>query len=406
MKTRIVLLAALVFSAFHVSLARDRPKFAWVGSWSASPMPMRMKDPVADSTFRQVVHLSLAGDALRVTLTNAFGTTPLAIANAHVAVSLAGGAIQPGSDHPLTFDHHNDVVIPAGAYIVSDPLPMPVAEASNLVVTFYLPQQPVDTPTCHQTAISTNYIAPGNQSAEAALHNAHSQTSWCFLQGVEVQPLDKHAAAIVTLGDSITDGAHSTPDANRRYPDDLAALLAADHKTAGLAVLNEGISGGRVLYEGHGPSAIQRFDRDVLAQPGVRYVIYLEGINDIGQIMKSDSPENKLTVDELTLAASQLVQRAHEHGVQVIGATLLPFGAANGSTKPGWQRAQEVLSQYNDWVRHSGVFDAVADFNHAVADPNAPQSMQSRYDSGDHVHPSDAGYDAMAHAVDLSIFSK
>jgi lysophospholipase L1-like esterase len=171
-------------------------------------------------------------------------------------------------------------------------------------------------------------------------------------------------------------------------------------------VLNEGISGGRVLFEGHGPSVMQRLDRDVFAQPGVRYVIYLEGINDIGQILKPDSPEKTLSVDELIFAATQLVTRAHQHGVKVIGATLLPFGSKDVPANSSWLMARQVLDQYNGWVRTSGVFDGIVDFNKVTADPQSPQTMLPAYDSGDHVHPSDAGYDAMARAVDLSLLSK
>jgi lysophospholipase L1-like esterase len=224
------------------------------------------------------------------------------------------------------------------------------------------------------------------------------------LQSVEVRPEKKDAGAVVTLGDSITDGAHSTVDANHRYPDYLAVRLHANRKTAHLSVLNEGISGGRVLFEGHGPSALRRFDRDVLAQPGVRYVIYLEGINDIGQILRPGSPESTVTADDLIFAATQMVIRAHQHGVKVFGATLLPFGPRNLPANPDWPRVRQVIGQYNEWVRTSHVFDGVVDFDKATADPQAPQTMLPAYDSGDHVHPNDAGYKAMADAIDLSMF--
>jgi lysophospholipase L1-like esterase len=170
--------------------------------------------------------------------------------------------------------------------------------------------------------------------------------------------------------------------------------------------LDEGISGGRVLFEGHGPSALARFDRDVLAEPGVRYVIYLEGINDIGQILKPDSPENTLSVEDLMFAAMQLVTRAHQHGVKVFGATLLPFGAKVVSDNPQWARVRQTINEYNDWVRTAAAFDGVVDFNRATADPQAPQAMLPAYDSGDHVHPNDAGYKAMADSVDLDNLTK
>jgi lysophospholipase L1-like esterase len=367
---------------------------------------MSLKDDVGDRTFRSVAHLSLGGQALRVELTNQFGTTPLRIGSAHVALSAGTGKVQVGTDHGLTFNHQPSVSIPAGSYMLSDPVPMAVSDFADLAISVYVPQQAVTEPTCHQYALSTTYMVSGDATAQAELADAKTMPSTCFLQSVIVQSADRHAAAVVTLGDSITDGAHSTLDANRRYPDYLAERLHAEHRTSHLAVLNAGISGGRVLYEGHGPSALERFDRDVLAQPGVRYVIYLEGINDIGQVLRPSSPEKDLTAEDLIFAATQLVERAHLHGVKVIGATLLPFGPKILSDRPGWSRARQLIKQYNDWVRTSNTFDAVADFNKATADPQNPQTLLPAYDSGDHVHPSDAGYKAMADSVDLHNLSK
>jgi lysophospholipase L1-like esterase len=367
---------------------------------------MRLKEPIGDSTIRDVVHISLDGSALRVTLTNQFGTTPLRIGDAHIALSAGGGRLQPGSDHQLTFNNQPSVSIPAGTYVLSDPVPMPVTAFSDLAISLYLPQQTISDPTCHEYGLSTNYFVAGDKTTEAELQGSQTMTSWCFLQGIDVRAKDKDAGSVVTLGDSITDGARSTVDANRRYPDDLAVRLHANRKTARLAVLNEGISGGRVLFEGHGPSAMARFDRDVLAQPGVRYIIYLEGINDIGQILKPDSPEQKLTADDLIFAATQLVTRAHQHGVKVFGATLLPFGPKTPPANPQWARVRQTINEYNDWVRTGAAFDGVVDFNRATADPQAPQAMLPAYDSGDHVHPNDAGYKAMADSVDLDGLTK
>jgi lysophospholipase L1-like esterase len=388
------------------AFAADHQNPAWVGSWAASPLQMPLKNPIGNSTFRNVVHLTLGGTSIRITLTNQFGRTPLRIDNTHVALSLGHGGIDSSSDRQLTFNHHQTVSIPPGAYVVSDPIAMSVSASSDLAISLYLPEQQGVIPTCHQYGLSTNYIAAGDVAQASRLENVQTQTSWCFVQGVDVQSADPDTAAVVTLGDSITDGAHSTIDANHRYPDDLATRFRANKKTAHISVLNEGISGGRVLYEGHGPSMLQRIDRDVFALPGVRYCIYLEGINDIGQVMRPDSPEKTLTVDELILAATQLVIRAHQHGVKVMGATLLPFGPKDPPANVDWPGARRIIDQYNDWARTSHVFDGVVDFNKAVADPQAPQTMLPVYDSGDHVHPSDAGYDAMARAVDLSFFSR
>lgn len=397
---------ALILLTICAPYALGQMPGRWVGSWATSPMFMPLKDGVAGSTVRNIVHLSLGGSAVRVILTNQFGTMPLRIDEVHIALSASDGKVKKDSDRQITFDHRAAVWIPAGSYVLSDPIAMPVAAFSDLAISLYMPQQSIPAPTCHQWGISTNYFATGNVTAESELHNARPLMSWCFVQGVEVWSESVDAASVVAFGDSITDGARSTVDANCRYPDVLAARLQANRKTAHLAVVNEGIAGGRVLFEGHGPSALARFDRDVLAQPGVRYVIYLEGINDIGQILKPDSPEKSLEMGDLAFAAIQLVARAHQHGVKVFGATLLPFGPRDLSAKPGWEKIRQIIDQYNNWVRTSGVFDGTIDFNKAMADPQAPQTMWPTYDSGDHGHPNDAGYKAMASAIDLSLFEK
>lgn len=404
MKKNILCMMALLVCLTSTSSAADHPKFDWVGSWATAPTLMRLKKPVDNSTIRDVAHLSIGGSAVRVTLTNQFGETPLRIGSAHIALSAGRGRLQSDSDRQLTFNHRTSVSIPAGSYVLSDPIPMKVSAFSDVAVSLYLLQQMIAAPTCHQYGLSTNYIAPGDQTAKSDLHGAHTQISWCFLQSIDVRPTNKNAAALVTLGDSITDGAHSTIDANHRYPDYLAVRLHANNKTAHLSVLNEGISGGRVLYEGHGPSALQRFDRDVLAQPGVRYVIYLEGINDIGQILRPGSPEKNLMADDLIFAATQLITRVHEHGIKIFGATLLPFGPKNLPANTDWLKVRQTVDQYNEWVRTSHAFDGVVDFNRATADPQTPQILLPAYDSGDHGHPNDAGYKAMADAVDLSMF--
>ncbi len=403
MKKGLLFWTALFLSVNCACFAADRQKDKWVGSWAASPLPMHLRERIADSTIRDVVHLTLGGSAVRVTLTNQFGTAPLRVDTASIGLAGNSGELQTDSNRQLMFNHKLSVTIPAGAYVLSDPIPMPVAAFSDLAVSLYLPRQTIADPTCHPYGLSTNYIAAGNQTAKSHLQDAQSIISWCFLQGVEVRPDDRDAAAVVTLGDSITDGAHSTLDANRRYPDYFALRLHENRKTAHLSVLNEGISGGRVLFDGHGPSALARFDRDVLAQPGVRYVIYLEGINDIGQILRPTSPESTLTVDDLIFAAKQMIARAHIHGVKVFGATLLPAGA-KAEPNPAWVKVRAMIDRYNDWVRTSDSFDGVIDFNKAVADPQAPQIILPAYDSGDHVHPNDAGYKAMADCIDLSIF--
>jgi lysophospholipase L1-like esterase len=231
------------------------------------------------------------------------------------------------------------------------------------------------------------------------LEHAHTYSSDCFIKSVEVSA-DEKAATVVAFGDSITDGAYSTLDANLRWPDVLATRLHADKHTAHLAVVNQGFGGNRILYDGSGPSALARFDRDVLAQPGVRYVILLEGINDIGQMSRPDSPEAQLTPQELIFGYAQLIIRAHQHGIKVFGATITPNEGVHSATPQG----EKVREAFNTWLRTGGVADGVIDFDKAVQDPANPRRLLALYDSGDHIHPSDAGYKAMGQAIDLKLF--
>ncbi|HZU10698.1 MAG TPA: SGNH/GDSL hydrolase family protein [Pseudacidobacterium sp.] len=377
----------------------------WVGTWAASPLPHAV-NPVqvapTNSTYRNVVHISIGGNAVRVQLTNEFGTEPLVVGAAHVAAGAGGGSEQQGTDHALTFNGKPTAMIPAGAFILSDPVPMQVAPLSDLIVSVYLPEQHIRNMTCHSFADETNYILKGDATAAPTPDNSSPINSWCFVKGVDVSTnATDHAAAIVAFGDSITDGAASTPNANHRWPDVLAARLQADKRTAHLGVLNEGIGGNRVLHDGYGPSALARFDRDVIAQSGVKYLIVLEGINDIGHLKRPEGPEDKpITADDLIFGLSQLVTRAHQHGIKVFGATLTPYVGAGYSTAEG----EQIRQAYNQWIRTSGVFDGVIDFDKATQDPAHPDTFLPEYDSGDHLHPKDAGYKAMGDAIDLSLF--
>ena len=386
-----------------VMLSAQQPASRWVGTWAASPMGLAVNPgqiAPGDSTYRDIVHISEGGPAIRVQLTNEFGPQPLTVASAHVALSAGNGAIQPGSDHALTFDGRSSVTIPAGAVVFSDPVPMRVAPLSDLAVSVYLPQQPIRETTCHDDAQSTNFITEGNTTAAETLTAARPIYSWCFVKGIDVSQEGSQAAAIVTFGDSITDGWQSSRDANRRWPDVLARRLQENPKTAHLSVLNEGIGGNRLLHDRTGPNALSRFDRDVLAQSGVKYVIILEGINDIGHVAKPLEPGDDITAQDITFALSQLITRAHTHGIKVIGATLTPYVGAGYASPQGEQIRQAV----NQWIRTSGAFDAVIDFDKITRDPAKPSMFLPAYDSGDHLHPDDAGYKAMGSAVDLSLF--
>lgn len=375
----------------------------WVGSWAAAPFaPMREigVPDVENATLREIVHTTLAGNALRVRLTNEFGAEPLRIQAAHVAVSAGNGAIQPGSDHALTFGGKASIVIPPGALALSDPVQMSTPAFTNLAVSIYIPAQQIGIATYHSDANQTSYEQQGDVTSDATLSSPSEIHSWYFLKGVDVEPANPRDKAVVAFGDSITDGWRSTIDTNHRWPDFLARRLAADAATKGLAVLNEGIGGNRILHDVTGPSALARFDRDVLAQTGVKYVIVLEGINDIGRLARPNDPIDAITAEDLEQGLAQLVARAHEHGIKVFGATLTPYqGAAYYSAK-----GEAVREALNQWIRTSGVFDGVIDFDKATQDPANPLQYLPKYDSGDHLHPSDAGYEAMGNAINLSLF--
>lgn len=394
----LVLLAAPVLNA-------QEKDARWIGTWAASPVAMRVNPgqiAPGDSTYRDIVHISQGGTSVRVQITNEFGSRSLMIGGANIALSEGPGtdAVEPGSDHTLTFSGQNSVMIPAGAFVYSDPVPFKVAAMANLAVSVYLPKQEIAETTCHDDAQSTNFIAPGNESAAPKLTDARPIYSWCFVKGIEVTPESKKAATIVAFGDSITDGWQSTRDGNNRWPDVLAQRLQADPKTEDLAVINEGIGGNRLLHDGYGPNALARFDRDVLAQSGVKYVILLEAINDIGHTAKPNEPGDEVTVAQIEFALSQLVTRAHEHQLKVFGATLTPYVGAKYDSHAGEQMREAV----NQWIRTSGIFDGVIDFDKATRDPANPLVFAPSMDSGDHLHPNAEGYKAMGAAIDLSLF--
>jgi lysophospholipase L1-like esterase len=399
MRYKSLMLLGLTLFATAANAADKNNNSRWIGTWSAAQWTTKLDQPAGNSTFRNVVHISLGGSAVRVIVTNEFGRTPLTVNAAHVALSAGAGSIQPASDHVLTFGGHTGVMVPSGSIVLSDPVPMPVTDLVDLAISVYLPEQEVAVPTCHPQAIATNYIVNGDVTAQAALEKPRTYPSNCFVRGVQVLA-PANAASIVAFGDSITDGARSVPDANHRWPDYLAARLQTDKHTANLSVLNEGFGGNRILYDGSGSSAMARFDRDVLAQPGVKYLIILEGINDIGQMSRTGSVEHELTAEDLIFGFAQLVIRAHEHGIKVYGATLTPNEGVSSSTPQG----EKVREAYNNWIRTAGVVDGVIDFEKAVQNPTKPKQLLEDNDSGDHLHPNDNGYKAMADSIDLKMF--
>ncbi|HVU33714.1 MAG TPA: SGNH/GDSL hydrolase family protein [Opitutaceae bacterium] len=378
----------------------------WTGSWFASqqltePSNLPPAPGVAHATLRQFVFPTLGGTKLRVTFSNVFGESPLVITAAHIAVAGPAGQIDPATDHALQFEGKPGVTLQAGASFVSDPLDLPVTALKPLAVTITIDQAPKAV-TGHPGSRSTSYFCPGDYLAAAELPHATKAEHWYFLSAIEVVNAP-NAAAVVAFGDSITDGHGSTTDANNRWPDDLARQLQSNPATAHIAVLNAGIGGNRLLRNGLGPNALARFDRDVLAPPGVRWMIVLEGINDIGTRLGAQRHGFPYaSADEMIAAYDQLILRAHAHGIHVIGATITPYeGAGFYFSADGEADRQKV----NTWIRTSGHFDAVVDFDAIVRDPKNPTHLAPAYDSGDHLHPSVAGYETMANAVYTEVFA-
>ena len=398
----------LLFSCASIGLVQGQTK--WVGSWAASqqlvePRNSLAGDDLRDSTLRQVVHLSLGGAELRLHLSNRFGTAPLHFNSIHIArpVSVSSAKIDRSSDKALTFSGKAEVTVPAGADYISDAAVFPVRALSDLTITLHV-EDPPTSQTGHPGSRATSYFVHGDLVSAADLPTAQKVEHWYFIAGVDVT-VPGDSAAIVTLGDSITDGHGATTDENNRWPDQLARRLQAASARQPLAVLNQGIGGNRLLLDGLGPNALARLDQDVLAQAGVRYLMVLEGINDIGTLTrdKDASPaEHDSLVQRIVGAYEQIVTRAHTHGIKVIGATILPF-AGSQYYHPG--PASEADRQaVNRWIRTPGHFDAFVDFDKVTRDPAHPDRLLPEFDCGDHLHPSPGGYGAMASAVPLSLF--
>jgi len=384
----------------------------WVGSWAASqqlvePNNALSREDLLDVTLRQIVHLSLGGSEIRVCLSNRFGSTPLHLTAVHVARAISSNAdkIMAGSDRALTFSGSPDVTIPAHADYLSDPISLSMDAFSDLAITLHIDAAPVEQ-TGHPGSRETSYIAPGDLASAIDLPGAKTVAHWYYIAGVEVAG-SPEAEAIVAFGDSITDGKGATTNENNRWPDVFAQRLQTSPGTRNLAVLNQGISGNRLLSDGLGPNALSRFDHDVIAQPGVRNVIVLEGINDIGMLTLAgevSQNEHDVLVRRMVAAYAQIIARAHRHDMKVVGATLLPF-VGSDFYHPG-PRSEADRQAANAWIRSVGHFDAVIDFDKIMRDPQHPERLLPALDSGDHLHPSPSGYAAMANAVPLSLFEK
>ena len=396
----VVILAAGCFAQDH-----------WVGTWAASqqrpePQNSLKPDDLRDATLRQIVHLSLGGKQIRLHLSNRFGTAPFHIASVHIAQveSRSSGAIKPETDKALGFAGNADVIIPAGAEYVSDPLTFSAAALSDLAITLHTDAAPAEQ-TGHPGSRETSFLAHGDQVSAAELPDAQKVEHWYFISAVDV-PATTNARAIVTLGDSITDGHGATTNGNDRWPDVLAKRLQSVVSSRNVSVLNHGIGGNRLLLDGLGPNALARFDDDVIAQTGVRYLIVLEGINDIGTLTRDhdvSDAEHQSLVHRMIAAYEQMIVRAHAHGIKVVGATILPFvGSDYYHPGPPTEADRQAV---NKWIRSAGHLDAVIDLDKITRDPQHPERLLPTYDSGDHLHPSPAGYAAMADAVPLGLFT-
>jgi len=439
--TRLPLLLALTLVApwWQSGYGAQAPTH-WVATWAAAPQTARIAFPRAPApappaaapaaagapsasgpsgaprrapgfgppphfdhqTVRMIVRVSLGGARVRVQLSNAFGTGPLPIGAAHVALSSGGSGIVAASDRALSFSGQPSVVIPAGAAVLSDPVNLRVPALAHLAISLYVAGK-VDDITEHLAALHTSYISKmGDFTAAAALAGAQTQQSWYWLAGVDVAAAP-NAGLIVAFGDSITDGVNSTPNADLSWVGQLARRLeSAPAHGRSWAIINEGISGNRLLNDFIGPAGLARLDRDVFSQPGVQWIIVLEGINDIGfSSLPGMQATSAVTAQQLIAAQRQIIERAHVHGLRVMGATLTPFQGASYYSEHG----ESVREAVNHWIRTAHAFDAVVDFDAVVRDPQHPKAIRAAFNHTDHLHPNDAGYKAMADAIDTAIFS-
>ena len=421
----VVTLAALVL-VVHSTIAQQGNTDHWVGTWGTAvvarpqtpPPPAAPATPApnqaqaappaqpapfvhfTNQTLRQIVHISIGSPRARVVLSNTFGTAPLLVGAAHIALRDKDATIVPASDRALTFSGQPTIAIPAGAVLFSDPVNLTLPPAADVAIDLYLPGNTnVPSPLAfHNAALQTSYVSEtGNHVGKTALPVLATTQNWFVLSRIEVTA-PATVGAVVTFGASLTDGARSTPDTNNRWPNHLARRLLT--QPAPFAVMDEGIGGNRLVGDGAfqaGLSALARLDRDVLDQTGVTHIIVADmALNDIGNARENPTP----TADDLIAGMKQLIDRAHTRGVKIYGATLTPFEGAGYFTQVGEVKRQTV----NQWIRTSKAYDAVIDFDTATRDPSHPIRFLPQYDSGDHLHPNDTGYRAMAESIDLALF--
>lgn len=379
----------------------------WVATWVSAqqltePHNMPPAPGLADQTLRQIVQPTLAGTRVRLTFSNQYGEKPVVIAGAHLAKSAGAASIDPASDRALSFNGAPAVTVLPGTMVVSDEVPFAVEPFENLTVSVHTTAVPTNL-TGHPGSRTTSFIAPGDALAAADLPDAAKTDHWYLLAAVETLS-DPTAGAIVVVGDSITDGRGSTTNKNDRWPNLLARRLHANPATARLSVLNQGAGGGRILRDGLGDSALRRFDRDVIAVPGVRWLVIFEGVNDIGTAVGARAKgDPAATAQDIIAALRQMIVRAHSHGIRVIGATIMAFEGFTAYSTPESEADRQAV---NAWIRSSGEFDGVIDFDAVTRDPEHPARLAPAVDGGDHLHPSAAGYQIMADAIDLRMFAE
>ena len=403
--------AAILLLAFAVPVGAAPAPSVWIATWGASqqiPEPQNALPPesLRDATIREIFHLSAGGPSLRVHLSNAFGITPLHLTSVHIArpLSPASSSIDPATDRALTFSGAPDVTIPPGAEYVSDPIDYPVSPLADVAVTFHLDVPPKQQ-TGHPGSRATTWYVHGDSTAAPELTNPHHIDHWYFVTAIDVLA-PAGAASVVALGDSITDGHGATTNGNDRWTDVLAARLQHLPATRNIGVSNQGIGGNHLLTDGLGPNVLARFDRDVLAPAGVRWLIVFEGVNDLGglaRLAEVPAAQHAALVQRVLAAYAQVIARAHAHGLRVIGATITPYTGSNYYHPGPLSEADRVA--VNQWIRTPGHFDAVVDFDQVVRDPQQPNSLLPAYDSGDHLHPSPDGYRAMGDAIPLTLFT-
>lgn len=407
-RTLIQLFSSLLLIVSSLSFGQDNDS-KWIGTWAASPMPsvgpFSSSIELENQTLRQVIYSSVGGEQIKVRISNVFGSKDLEVGAASIALQDKGKGIISGSHRSLAFSGQTSIIVPAGAFVFSDPVNLTTDGLSNISISLYFPGA-TGPSTSHSEGLQTGYISTtGNYTQQGDFPVAVEVQNVSFLTGVQVLS-SNDTKLLVAFGDSITDGTTSTPNTNSRWPNFLARRIAAEAPSMNLGILNHGIAGNRVLHDTIAQNALARFGRDVLSWPNLSHIVVMIGINDLGFPAIPNAPfgpdvhSSDVSADELIAGYRQMIARAHAHGVKIIGATLTPFNGASYFSDAGEVKRQAI----NSWIRESGEYDAIIDFDQAIRNPNDPSRMQEALQSGDWLHPNDAGYEVMANTIELSVF--